>query len=178
MGADDDDGAGIFAAGDLGDDVVDLGGGTDAVFEGKVDGDGAGFEEAFDEELVFEADLGDGEGGEFAVETEGAGVLGAVGAAGHEDGFGGEGVDDADGLEEIADGGVFAEAGVVDEDDGAGDFIFYCVEFFDGKELADVVDGAGDAFGGGGGTPTGGVDVEGLGARGEDGAGGWGLGLP
>ncbi len=47
-----------------------------------------------------------------------------------------------------------------------------------GEDLGDVDDLAGDAFGGGGGAPAGGVDVEGLVARLDDVACGGGLGLP
>ena len=60
VGPYDDDFIGKIAASDLCDDVVNLCGGADAILEGELDRDGAFFEEAFDEELVFEADLGDG----------------------------------------------------------------------------------------------------------------------
>ncbi len=70
MSADDDDFFGEVASGDFCDDVIDLGGGADAVGEGEVDGDGAVVEEALDEEDVFEAYLGYGEGCEFTVEGE------------------------------------------------------------------------------------------------------------
>ena len=61
MGTYDDDFIGKIAASDLCDDVVDLGGGADAILEGELDRDGDFFEKTFDEELIFEADLGDGE---------------------------------------------------------------------------------------------------------------------
>ena len=178
MSSDDDDGVGIFAAGDFGDDVVDFGGGADAVLEAEVNGDGASFEEALDEQFVFEADLGDGEGGHLAVEAEGAGVLGAVGSAGKKDGFGCERVEHAKGLDEVADAGLLAEAGAVDQDDVALDRVFGGGELFGWDDFLEVGDFAGDAVGGGGGTPAGGVDVEGLVARSGDVADGGGFGLP
>ncbi len=61
VAADDDDLVGEIAAGDLGYYVIDLRCGADAVLEGELDGDGAVAEETLDEELVFEADLADGE---------------------------------------------------------------------------------------------------------------------
>ena len=55
---------------------------------------------------------------------------------------------------------MFSVAGVVDEDDVSGDLVFAGVEFFDGEDLGEVGYVSGDALGGGGGAPAGGVDVE------------------
>ena len=145
MGSDDDDGVGLFAAGDFGDDVADLSGGADAVFEGEVDGDGAFVEEALDEERVFETDLGDGKVGESSTEGDAAGVFGSVGAAGEENCEGFKGVEQSKGFEEVADLGILPEAGAVDEDNVAGEAFFCRVEFFDGKERGEIDDLAVDS---------------------------------
>src|ERR1700733_4621237 len=143
-----------------------------------MDGDGPLFEETFDEKVIFEAELGDGHGGHLAVEAKGAGVLGAIGAAGEEDGLWTEAVEEGETFDLIPDGGFFAETGVVEQDEVAGALVLSGEELIDGEEVGDVGDFAGDAFGGCGGAPACGIDVEGLVARLDDVAGGWGFGAP
>ncbi len=180
MGADEDDLAGEVGPGDLGDDVGDGDVFADAVGEGEGDGDGTGFgvavEEAFEEGDVFGADLGFGDGIDGAGEIEGDEGFGAVGAAGGEDGGGGEGAKAIEAREELLQGGLLAEALVLEEGDGAFDLRGEAVEGA-GGEGGDVEDVAADAGGGGGGAPADGVEVEGVVDGGEDMAGG-GLRLP
>ena len=92
--------------------------------------------------------------------------------------FGCEGVEQGEGFDEIADGGMFAETGVVDENDVPVDLVFRFVELVEGEDFGDIDDFAGDAFDWGGGTPSGGEDVERLVARLDDVADGGCLGLP
>ncbi len=74
-----------------------------------------------------------------AVEGEGCGGFDAVGTSLEEDGLRAELVEVIEGLEDLAEGWFGAEAGVVDEDDGAAELIFLSVEGFVG-ELRDVDD--------------------------------------
>src|ERR1700733_2686487 len=57
MRADDDDGARLFAAGDLCNYIVNLSGRTHAVLERETDGDRALSQHSFNEQLVLAADL-------------------------------------------------------------------------------------------------------------------------
>ena len=178
MGSDDDDGVRLFAAWDLGDYVADFGGRADAVFEGEVDGDRAFVQHALDERGVFEADLGYWEVGEAAADGEAVCVLASVGVAGEEDGLGLEGVKEGEGFDELADGGMFAEAGVIDEDDLAGQGVFCGFQLFEGKQCGQIDDFTKDSVFRGGRAPAGGVDVEGLDAWLDDLACGGNVRLP